>query len=61
VNDAEKLEFSSLHEYTADQRSDGICDFSENVSISPAQYRKFLADHAGYQRSLQILKARLMD
>ena len=52
---------SSYHEYTGHEERDSLCDFKSVVPLSPAQYQRFVEDRIGYQRSLQIIKAYLMD
>lgn len=54
-------EHSSFHEYTGCVTKEGFCNFNKFISLSASQYRKFVEDHADYQRSLQIIKAHLMD
>lgn len=57
----ENWKFSSYHEYTGECVSEALCDAKKKTSLSPEQYKKFVCDHGDYQRSLQVIKAHLMD
>ena len=53
--------YSSYGEYIGSMLDKPICDFKRNINLDGLQYRKFAEDHIGYQRSLQLIKAQLLD
>lgn len=61
VKRPEDWEFSSYHEYLRSPKTPPLCDFKKNVPLTSAAYKKFADDRIDYQRSLQIIKAHLLD
>lgn len=53
--------FSSYHEYISRTSKDRLCRFENLLDIKPAQYKKFVNDHVGYQKELSKIKYLLID
>ena len=53
--------WSSYQEYVECPAKNPLCDYKSLVPLSPLEYQRFAEDRLGYQRSLQIIKAHLMD
>jgi putative transposase len=61
VTDPAEWGMSSYREYLGIEGGASLCDFKGLVSLPPEQYKKFSLDRQDYQRSLQVIKAHLMD
>jgi len=61
VTRPEDWEFSSYREYLGLCREPQLCEFIKIIPLSADRYRKFAEDHADHQRTLQVLKAHLID
>jgi putative transposase len=53
--------YSSYGEYVGSLLDMPICDFKKIVRLEGNPYLKFVEDETGYQRSLQLIKAQLLD
>lgn len=61
VGGPSEWEFSSYSEYAHKECKIRICDFDGIISLAPAPYSKFVENGVDYQRSLQIIKSKLLD
>ncbi|HHN65703.1 MAG TPA: hypothetical protein ENK09_10115 [Nitrospirae bacterium] len=55
VEKPEDWKYSSYREYLG-QSNDGICNYSDYLSIEPGDYREFVESRMDYQKELNILK-----
>lgn len=60
VEKPEDWDYSSYEEYL-NKEVEGICNFRELITLSPAQYQKFANDQISYQKELSIIKNILTD
>ena len=62
VDNATQWKNSSYAEYvTSDKISYPLCDFRSYIDETPARYREFVDDRAGYQRELAKIKKLAME
>jgi len=62
VDKAEEWKFSSYHEYLGDGETGGLlCEYKDLLDITPAKYKKFVADRTAYQRELAKIKYLLVE
>ncbi len=61
VSGPEAWKYSSYEEYIGGASDDCLCDFKQVVDLQGTRYQRFVEDRVDYQRSLQAIKAQLLD
>ncbi|MCL5407494.1 MAG: transposase [Patescibacteria group bacterium] len=62
VDKLNSWEFSSYYEYIdSDIKKEKICSFSDILTLSPKEYKKFVESRKSYQKELSLIKNVLID